>query len=302
MKIAILGADGLLGHELVEHFTARSEHVVMPLQLDDLDITDRDASKKVLLAIHPEVVINAAVLVSVEKCEADPEQAYAVNRDGVQNLLEASLILKTPPLFIQISSSEVFGRWNEGEYVVRGYQEDDEPKPMSVYQKSKAEAEAIITSFANEHPEVLRNWYIVRASWFFGAGRETFVEQFVRALQGRDELVVAEDQWRCPTWTRDFSEALDALMSKPEPNGMYHIANDVRPGEATVMDVIEEIRLFLDIPKSDVRMRRVKLHDFFKTPRAPSNVLLNTKLPKLRPWREALREYLTLRYPARTRS
>ena len=61
------------------------------------------------------------------------------------------------------------------------------------------------------------------------------------------------------------------------------------------MDVIEEIRSYYAIPKEAIRLKPVHLHAFFKIPRAPSNVLLNTKLPRMRPWREALKEYLSLR-------
>lgn len=295
-KVLITGADGLLGGELTRHFTAAGL-TVLPFSHHDLDITDAKKIRPILEKTKPDIIINAAVIISIDRCESEPDLAYAVNRDGVKNILEALPGTGHAPVFVQISSSEVFGRWDEGTYAVNGYREDDEPMPVSVYQKSKTEAEAIIQQFAATHPEIFKRWYIVRASWLFGKGRTTFVEQFTRALRVREEITVAEDQWRSPTWTRDFAEALDSLLARSSPNGIYHIANEVKPGEATVLDVIEEICSFLGIPSSDVRIKRVKLRDFFEIPRSPSNVLLNTKLPKLRPWREALREYLNATQP-----
>lgn len=296
MRIAITGAAGLVGHELTP-VLEQAGHEVLGLDKAAVDITDHDAVRRVVPELGPDVIINAAVIVSVDNCERDPAMAYAVNRDGVKNLLNACQNLTTAPIFVHISSSEVFGRCLTGQPKVNGYREDDTPQPENVYQKSKTEAEAIVRTFAARNPKTLKSWYVVRASWLFGQGRKIFVDQFAEAIREREEIVVADDQWRSPTWTRDFSNALADLISSGRENGIYHIVNEVAPGEATVMDVIEEIRNYFGIPPGDVHAKRVKLRDFFKVPRAPSNVLLNTKLPKLRPWREALREYLMVRYP-----
>jgi len=295
MNILITGGAGLLGSELARHLQRNHNTVAAPPSAE-LDVSSADSVRRAVRAFSPDVIINAAAIISIDQCEADPDRAWAVNRDGVANLLETARELPAPPQFIQVSSSEIFGRWNGG-FAINGYQEHDEPKPDTVYQKSKAEAERVVATFAANHPESLARWYVVRASWLFGEGRPTFVEQFAEALHAGQDLVVAEDQWRSPTWTRDFATSLDALIANREPSGIYHIANEVAPGEATVMDVIEEIRSYFAIPKETVRLKPAKLHDFFRTPRAPSNVLLNTKLPKLQPWRMALCEYLELRVP-----
>ncbi|OHA09039.1 MAG: hypothetical protein A3A44_00575 [Candidatus Sungbacteria bacterium RIFCSPLOWO2_01_FULL_60_25] len=293
VKILITGATGLLGSELAQHWQRHDTTVAAPSSVE-LDVSSADSVRRAVRAFSPDVIINCAVIISIDRCEAEPDLAWAVNRDGVMNLLEAAREFPAPPLFIQVSSSEVFGRWNGG-FAINGYREYDEPKPDTVYQKSKTEAERMVAEFAAKHPESLSRWYVIRASWLYGEGRPTFVEQFAEALRARQELTIAEDQWRNPTWTRDFAASLDALIANREPSGIYHIANEVAPGEATVMDVIEEIRSYYAIPKEAIRLKPVHLHAFFKIPRAPSNVLLNTKLPRMRPWREALKEYLSLR-------
>mgnify|MGYP001579392185 FL=1 len=297
MRVAITGAAGLLGQELAKHFQRRTDTEVIPLTHADLDITVPDAARAVIRDIQPDALINCAVIISVDACERDPKRAYAVNRDGAEFLMEALAGLPHPATFVEISSSEVFGGWEDGEFNIDGYREDDERHPISVYQKSKAEAEDLVKDFATKHPGKLQRWFIVRAAWLYGEGRPTFVEQFVELLQKREEITAAADQWRSPTWTRDFTEGFDALLNGAYSNGVYHIVNEVKPGEATVMDVVEEIRAYLRVASEEVKLNLVSRKDFFKIPRAPSNVLLNTKLPKLRPWREAIREYLGIRYP-----
>ena len=297
MRIAITGADGLLGRALTRHFRTVQNAEVHPLSHADLDVTRPEQARAVFGRLRPDALINCAVIISVDRCEANPELAYAVNRDGVKNLLAAAAALDRPPVFVQISSSEVFGRWAQGTYRRDGYGEDDEPRPDSMYQKTKHEAEGVLAAFAGERPDRLKRWYLCRAAWLYGEGRDTFVEQFLRMLKNREAITVAYDQWRSPTWTRDFTAALAGFVSGNYPNGIYHIANEVAPGEATVMDVLGVIREHLGPQPGEIEIRRVPLREFFKIPRAPSNVLINTKLPKLRPWREALREYLNLRYP-----
>lgn len=302
MKVTIIGATGLLGSELVPYFSARG-HDVIPLSYADCDITNSEDIRRILQKHQPELIVNCAVMLDVDECEANPTLCYGVNRDGVKNILTALNDLVTHDVmtndsvtFVQISSSETFGRVHEREYDPMGYKEDDMQKPVSVYQKSKKEAEDIVLAFAREHPGVLKNWYIARAGWLYGAGRPTFVDRFYTLLQSKEPLKVIKDQWRSPTWARDFAQGLDTLLTGGYASGIFHIVNDVKPGEATTQDVIEELETYLGPRAAHPPMTYVSQQEFFKVPRAPSNVLKNTKLPKLRPWREALQEYLRERY------
>ncbi len=138
----------------------------------------------------------------------------------------------------------------------------------------------------------MRRYYILRAAWLYGRGRKTFVENFVESLQKPGEIVAIKDQWRSPTWTKHFVDELFLLLEKKYPNGAYHGAAEVKPGEATTPDVLDEISKFLGPEKVRATIKEVPREGFFKNPRSPSNVLLNTKLPKLLYWRDMLREYL----------
>jgi dTDP-4-dehydrorhamnose reductase len=300
-KVLITGANGLLGSELVQY--RHGDFGVVGLTHDSFDVTDPASIRAALETHQPHVVINCAVVVSVDKCENDPTLCFGVNRDGVKNILEAILQTGRPVTFVQISSSEVFGRVQEGEYAIHGYAEDDTPMPVSNYQKSKAEAEAIVQEFAAAHPGILTNWYIVRAGWLYGGGpasaqgsgvarRKTFVEQFLDKLQQEETLEVIANQWRSPTWTRHFAQGLFEILDSERTSGIYHIANEAHPGEASTLDVVEELAHHLGLDRVRAPLKLVSRDAIFKIPRAPSNVLKNTKLPKLPHWREALQEYL----------
>lgn len=290
MRILITGATGLLGRELVRHFKELGE-TVLPFSHETFDVTKKDEILAVLRREKPDLIINCAVILDVDKCEANQKMCYSVNRDAVRNFLEPIAELGIHPIFIQISSSETFGRVEEGEYNPNGYSEDDEQKPVSTYQKSKKEAEEIVLSFVKENPGALSRWYIPRAGWLYGEGRKTFIDRFFTTLQSKEPLEVIKDQWRSPTWTKDFARGLSEMLK--HPSGIYHIVSEVKPGEATTEDVIEEIEKYLGERAAHPKKTFVDQKTFFKVPRAPSNVLKNTKLPKLPYWRDALRAYLT---------
>ena len=85
MRLAVIGADGQLGHDVWKSLSENGDEVV-GLTHGDIEIANQDAVSAVLNAIAPEVVINTAAMHHVEKCEADPERAYAVNSAGARNL------------------------------------------------------------------------------------------------------------------------------------------------------------------------------------------------------------------------
>jgi dTDP-4-dehydrorhamnose reductase len=290
-KILVTGANGLLGSELVAY--THPDFEILGLTHDGCDITSPASIERALEAHRPDMVINCAVVVSVDKCENDPALCFGVNRDGVKHVLEAIAASGRPTTFVQISSSEVFGRVKEGEYAIAGYAEDDVPMPVSNYQKSKAEAEQILQDFAVVHHDTLTRWYIARAGWLYGASRRTFVEQFLEKLQQDEPLEVIANQWRSPTWTKHFAQGLFEILETGRESGIYHVTNDAHPGEASTLDVVEELTLYLGLDRVRAPLKLVSRDAIFKIPRAPSNVLKNTKLPKLPHWREALREYLT---------
>lgn len=294
MKMLVTGAGGLLGTEILA--AKRGDFEIVGLNHAELDVTKTESIRAAFQKHQPDVIVNCAVNLKMDDCEANQDACFLLNRDAVGLLLKEIRVLGKPMTFIQISSSEAFGRVNEGEYDINGYSEDDELKPAVAYQRSKAEAEKILTDFAVAHPEALSAWYILRAAWLYGCGRKTFVEHFLEGLQKQGELAAIKDQWRSPTWAKYFVEQLFLLIEKKYPSGIYHSAAEVLSGEATIPQVIKEIGKYLGPERVKATIKEVPRDEFFKVPRAPSNVLKNTKLPKLPYWRDMLRKYLQTFY------
>ncbi|MBI4992196.1 MAG: NAD(P)-dependent oxidoreductase [Candidatus Harrisonbacteria bacterium] len=292
-RILITGAGGLLGKELSGHL--KSQFEVIQLTHQDIEIADPESIHAQLETHRPDIVINCAAILNINFCEQNPAKCYAVNRDGIKNILEALIELKKPTIVVQISTSEVFGGTFQN-CKVEGYKENDDRQPISAYQKAKKEAEDLIQEIASAHPETFLKWFIVRTGWLYGRGRQTFVDRFINDLKEKNELSVIQDQWRSPTWTHDFAEGLNNLLGGNYASGIFHLVNEVNAGEATTLDVLKLIANHLKIPMEKFRLTFVNQDKFFKVPRAPSNVLLNTKLPKLPHWRVSLQKYLEKYY------
>ena len=88
MKIAVIGAKGMLGRELCRAW--ETQHDILAWDLDEIDITDRHNTLERLNAERPELVVNAAVFVDLEGCEADPGKAWRINAVGAQHLASAA--------------------------------------------------------------------------------------------------------------------------------------------------------------------------------------------------------------------
>ncbi len=165
--------------------------------------------------VRPEAVIHAQALSDVDRCERAPDEAHRFNVQTVEHLCHA--LRHQPPVFMSISSDYVFdGRQS------RAYTERDEPRPLSVYGRSKFAGERV----ALQYPKT----YIVRPSTLFGPARRNFCQSIVEALRGGRRIQVFKNQTTSPTYTEDLAEALErllrVLMGAPsEPPRLYHITN-----------------------------------------------------------------------------
>jgi dTDP-4-dehydrorhamnose reductase len=208
-RIFIVGKNGQVGRELVEQAEQQGLDAVS-FGSAELDITDRSAVLQAVTENKPTVVINAAAYTAVDKAEDEIDLAYAVNRDGVENLALACKAQNIP--LIHISTDYVFDGTKESPYL-----ESDNPSPIGVYGASKYAGEEVLRASWNKH-------IILRVSWVFGVHGNNFVKTMLRLAKERDELSVVDDQFGAPTSAKAIArEILRYILKDDSPYGLFHL-------------------------------------------------------------------------------
>ena len=275
MKALIVGGKGLLGTNIAPLFQQNFDLTIC--DIDTWDITDRESGKSHIEKYRPDVLINLAAITDVDGCEDKRELAEKVNADGAG--IVADLCREHNVRFVHISTDYVF----DGKKTVP-YKENDPTNPMSVYGTTKLLGERAV--FEN-NPSSL----IIRAQWLYGKGGENFITKVVKIAQQSGTLRVVNDQRGSPTYTKDLAEPLIALIEKGK-SGIYHLANS---GSCTWFDFAREIFTLLKMDVSITPISSAELER--KAPRPSYSVFDMWKFQKdtglkMRPWQEALREYL----------
>lgn len=259
MKVLITGAGGQLGRALVEEL-GRRDWEVAATDLPELDISDREAVRRVLAAQTPEVVINAAAATRVDDLEADPDLALRVNALGPRNLATACRRLGAK--LVQVSTDYVFDGSKADPYV-----EWDEPGPRSVYGKSKLLGETQVREQCPDH-------FIVRTAWLYGLPGPNFVNAILARAKAGRELLVVHDQRGTPTSALALAPQILALAAT-EAFGTYHATCQ---GEATWY---EFALLILARAGLEVTVRPCTTQEFPRPAPRPANSILENRLLKL---------------------
>lgn len=258
MKILVTGGHGQLGRSVVRRGQAGGHDVIAP-DVAHLDITDAAQVARELDAIAPALVINAAAYTAVDRAEAEPDRAFAVNADGAGLVARACADRGVP--LLHVSTDYVF----DGT-AARPYREDDPVAPLGVYGASKAEGEARVRAAGGT---------IVRTSWLFAAGGPSFVQTMVRLATERPVLRVVADQHGCPTWAEDLADALLTLGERAERADVYHYC-DAEPttwhGFATA--IVDEARRYRTLACE--RVEAIPTADYPTPARRPASSVLDT--------------------------
>lgn len=292
-RVIVTGGKGQLGEELALFLAGREGPGGAPVRVwapgrEELDVTDveavRAAVRSAFEGAGADLVIHAAAMANVDACELDPDAAYRANALGARNV--ALACREAGAAMVYISTDYVFDGAKGAPYA-----EDDPVCPASVYGRSKLLGEAYVREQLHEH-------FVVRTSWLYGrAGRHNFVRTVLRLgrewRERRGEpLRMVADQVGGPTYTRDLAEALWRLVQRPL-YGTYHLSNGGKCSRYEFARAILDLAGYGDVPVEPVAT------DAFPRParRPPYSVLDNAAwrregFPPLRPWREALREYL----------
>ena len=275
MRVAITGAAGLFGHGLVAAFATR--HEVFPLTRAEADITDAAAIGAALERIHPDLVVHAAAIPDLDICDADPELARRVNYQATCYVVDSARRLGAG--VAHISTDAVFdGRGS------RPYVETDPPEPLTVYGRTKLQAEGAVKALE-------RHW-IFRVPVLFGSGKINFVEKGLRKAVAGEDYKTARDQYGCAAHTVDAGLKI-MEVAESGPYGLYHLGNQGTCSRyelaraAVEMAGLDPAKV-IGLPDAMMQRRALRLKYAVMEIRA----LREAGFALPRPWREALAEYV----------
>jgi len=226
-KLLVIGSTGLVGSKLAstaasygfEAYNTQNTRKSPFPNSAELDITDKEATLRLVRRVDPAVIINTAALTNVDYCEIHKDEAERVNVGGVRNLAEAAR--QNDSRLIQISTDSVF----DGSY--GHYTESDTPNPLNCYAKTKLEAERVVSdlsNFAIARPSVVHGWHSRLEAAGSNATKTMNFAMFVLDRLKNNEIVTAiRDQYNCPTFADNLAEALLRLANHHEI-GIFHTA------------------------------------------------------------------------------
>ena len=209
-KYLITGFKGQLGYDLKKELNLRGENHVLALDIDSMDITNREQVMNIVLEYQPDVIFHCAAWTAVDKAEDMEDKVYDVNVNGTKNLVDASIEVNAK--IVYMSTDYIFDGKKDGIYT-----EEDTPNPQSVYGKTKYLGEE----------EIRRNpkHFITRISWVFGINGNNFIKTMLKLSETHDELNVVDDQIGSPTYTVDLSKIL-VEMVETDKYGTYNVNNE----------------------------------------------------------------------------
>jgi dTDP-4-dehydrorhamnose reductase len=291
-KIWLIGSLGMLGSQLKRKLEGKG-YMVYATDLD-VDITDRLSIQNFLNQNDPEIIVNCAAYTAVDRAEEDSVNAYRLNAEA-PGLLAREAEQKNIGL-IHFSTDYVFNGEmpsKENNRSFTGLAEDKTPGPVSVYGASKYAGELLIQ-------ERCSRFFILRTAWLSGHGGNNFVNTMLDLYNTKAELNIVHDQWGCPTFTEDLSDAvLTILDSGKIESGIYHaVSRDYCTWFEFASTIFDQARALHIIPKKEIALNAVSSDQFKRAAKRPFYSVLNCqKLEdiygvKLPSWQDALRNYL----------
>ncbi len=210
MRILVTGCNGQLGYDVTKELLRRGDEPIS-VDIEEMDITDREAVDNYITAAGVDAVIHCAAYTAVDNAEDNVELCRRINRDGTQNIADVCKKLDIKMLYI--STDYVFN--GEGEFY---WQPDDEREPLNTYGLTKYEGELAVENTVDK-------FFIVRTSWVFGLNGKNFVRTMLNLGKTHNKLTVVADQIGSPTYTVDLAKLLVSMIHS-DKYGCYHATNE----------------------------------------------------------------------------
>jgi dTDP-4-dehydrorhamnose reductase len=233
MRIYVIGGQGQIARSLREAAARDSDVVFGCGERPDVDVLRPQSIVRALDQFRPDIVVNPAAYTAVDKAESEPDQAFALNRDGAGHVAAAAANQAVP--IIHFSTDYVFDGTKDTAYV-----ESDPVNPRSIYGRSKHAGELAVASANKRH-------IVLRTSWVYAPFGSNFVRTMLRMAAERDSLRVVNDQVGCPTYAPDIATAVVGIAKKIAMEGwqskfagVTHLAGpDVRTWYAFANEILD---------------------------------------------------------------
>lgn len=277
MKMLVTGSKGQLGYDVINELEKRG-HEAIGVDVEEMDITNEEKVREVLLPSKVDGVIHCAAYTAVDKAEDEIELVRKINAEGTENIAKCCKELDIKMMYI--STDYVF----DGEGVEPWDPDDLNRKPLNAYGETKYEGELAVENNLNKY-------FIVRISWVFGVNGSNFIKTMLRLSETNKEIRVVDDQVGSPTYTYDLARLLVDMM-ETDKYGRYHATN---VGLCSWYEFACEI---FKQAKRDVKVIPVSSDEFPSKAKRPANSRMDqSKLTKngfepLPTWQDALSRYL----------
>lgn len=265
-EVLVTGASGMLGSYV--DFGIKTGR-------ESLDVTDIKQVLGVCGKSRPKIILHLAAETDVDRCEREPSRAYLINAVGAYNVALAAKNYGAKMIYI--STAGVFNGKK-----LEPYEVADAPNPQNHYGHSKFLGECAVKS-------LLDDYLILRVCWMVGGGPnmdKKFVAKIMKQLNGGSkEIRAITDQIGSPTYGKDLMRAIKILIEENKI-GTFHLPNKNFASRYGVAKFV------VDIVKPEVKVSAVDSSYFNLDALRPKNESLASSTDLMRPWQEAMREYL----------
>lgn len=275
-KILVTGSNGQLGRAINKQYAGNTEFDIVNTDVAELDITNIDATMKLVEEIKPYAIINCAAHTAVDACETQLDSAYRINAIGPRNLSIAAM--RVGAKMMHVSTDYVFDGKGDKPYL-----EFDETNPQGAYGKTKLAGEKFVQQFAKE-------FFIIRTAWLYGEGKN-FVKTMLRLSETNETVKVVGDQFGTPTSATELAKAIAYLI----PTENYGIFHGTCEGMCSWADFAKEI---FRLAGKETKVQEITTEEFGAPAARPAYSVLENYMFKLTgdfsfaPWKEAISEYM----------
>lgn len=296
MRVLVTGTAGQVGGEVARTLGGRAR--VIARDRTTLDLADGAAVERVVREDKPHVIVNAAAYTAVDRAEAEPGAAHAIN--AVAPGILAAEARRLGALLVHFSTDYVFDGTKEGAYV-----EDDPPAPLNEYGRTKLAGEAAVREAGGAH-------LVLRTTWVYGPRGKNFLLTMLKAGAQRPELRVVADQHGAPTSSLQLASLVTRLLAPSggevegealerlgERGGLYHATASGRTTWHAFAEAIFDgwTRRVPDYPRP--RVVAIPTSEYPLPARRPLNSVLSGERlasrlgESLGDWREGLEDVLS---------